>query len=55
MVKNRRFTIINHLGLSTTDQQYFSLRTNEPPATNQQHFSLKTNQHQHQPPAKRTS
>jgi hypothetical protein len=29
------------LGLSATSQQYFSLRTNQPPD-----FSLKTNQHQ---------
>jgi hypothetical protein len=46
-------------GLSTTSQQYFSLRTNQPPAISQQYFSLGTNQHQpsatsHQPPAKRT-
>jgi hypothetical protein len=27
-------------------QQYFSLRTNQPPATSQQYFSLTTNQHQ---------
>jgi hypothetical protein len=26
-------------------QQYFSLRTNQPPATSQQYFSLRTNQH----------
>jgi hypothetical protein len=32
--------------LSTTSQQYFSLRTKQPPATNQQSFSLRTNQHQ---------
>jgi hypothetical protein len=34
------------LGLSATNQQYFSLRTNQPPATSQQYFSLRTNQHQ---------
>jgi hypothetical protein len=34
------------LGLSATNQQYFSLRTNQPPATSQQYSSLKTNQHQ---------
>jgi hypothetical protein len=27
-------------------QQYFSLRTNQPPATSQRYFSLRTNQHQ---------
>jgi hypothetical protein len=40
------------LGLSATSQQYFSLRTNQPPTTSQQYFSFRTNQHQ--PPAKRT-
>jgi hypothetical protein len=34
------------LGLSATSQQYFSFRTNQPPATSQQYFSLRTNQHQ---------
>jgi hypothetical protein len=38
--------------LSATSQQYFSLRTNQPPTISQQYFSLRTNQHQ--PPAKRT-
>jgi hypothetical protein len=33
-------------GLSVTSQQYFSLRTNQPPAISQQYFSLTTNQHQ---------
>jgi hypothetical protein len=33
-------------GLSATSQQYFSLRTNQPPAISQQYFSLRTNQHQ---------
>jgi hypothetical protein len=33
-------------GLSATSQQYFFLRTNQPPATSQQYFSLTTNQHQ---------
>jgi hypothetical protein len=33
-------------GLSATSQQYFSFRTNQPPATSQQYFSLRTNQHQ---------
>jgi hypothetical protein len=33
-------------GLSATSQQYFCLRTNQPPATSQQYFSLRTNQHQ---------
>jgi hypothetical protein len=33
-------------GLSPTSQQYFSLRTNQPPTTSQQYFSLRTNQHQ---------
>jgi hypothetical protein len=33
-------------GLSATSQQYFSLRTNQPPAIRQQYFSLRTNQHQ---------
>jgi hypothetical protein len=32
--------------LSATNQQYFSLRTNQPPASSQQYFSLRTNQHQ---------
>jgi hypothetical protein len=32
--------------LSATSQQYFSLRTNQPPAISQQYFSLRTNQHQ---------
>jgi hypothetical protein len=34
------------LGLSATCQQYFSLRTNQPPTISQQYFSLRTNQHQ---------
>jgi hypothetical protein len=34
------------LGLSATSQQYFYLRTNQPPATSQQYSSLRTNQHQ---------
>jgi hypothetical protein len=34
------------LGLSTTNQQYFSLRTNQPPATSEQYFSLGTNLYQ---------
>jgi hypothetical protein len=34
------------LALSATSQQYFSLRTNQPPTTSQQYFSLRTNQHQ---------
>jgi hypothetical protein len=29
-----------------TSQQYFSLKTNQPPAISQQYFSLKTNPHQ---------
>jgi hypothetical protein len=33
-------------GLSATNQQYFSLRTNQPSPTSQQYFSLRTNQHQ---------
>jgi hypothetical protein len=33
-------------GLSANSQQYFSLRTNQPPAIGQQYFSLRTNQHQ---------
>jgi hypothetical protein len=33
-------------GLSATSQQYFYLRTNQPPAISQQYFSLRTNQHQ---------
>jgi hypothetical protein len=32
--------------LISHQQQYFSLRTNQPPATSQQYFSLRTNQHQ---------
>jgi hypothetical protein len=31
------------LGLSATSQQYFSLKTNQPPAISQQYFSLRTN------------
>jgi hypothetical protein len=34
------------LGLSATNHQYFSLRTNQPAATSQQYSSLRTNQHQ---------
>jgi hypothetical protein len=34
------------LGLSAISQQYFSLTTNQPPATSQQYSSLRTNQHQ---------
>jgi hypothetical protein len=34
------------LGLLATSQQYFSLTTNQPPATSQQCSSLRTNQHQ---------
>jgi hypothetical protein len=34
------------LGLSATSQQYFSLRTKQPPATSQQFSSLRRNQHQ---------
>jgi hypothetical protein len=32
-------------GLSATSQQYFSFRTNQPPAISQQYFSLRRNQH----------
>jgi hypothetical protein len=45
-----RLPVICHalysLGLSATSQQYFSLRTNQPPAISQQYFSLRINQHQ---------
>jgi hypothetical protein len=34
------------LGLSATSQQYFSLTSNQPPASSQQYSSLRTNQHQ---------
>jgi hypothetical protein len=34
------------LGLSATSQQYFSLRTNQPPAISQQYSSLRKKQHQ---------
>jgi hypothetical protein len=34
------------LGLSATSQQYFSLRTYQPPTTSQQYSTLTTNQHQ---------
>jgi hypothetical protein len=34
------------LGLSATSQQYFSLKTKQPPTTSQQYSSLRTNQHQ---------
>jgi hypothetical protein len=40
------------LSIIQPPQQYFSLRTNQPPAIRQQYFSLRTNQHQS--PAKRT-
>jgi hypothetical protein len=40
-----RFTACS-LGLSAISQQYFSLRTNQPPATSQQYFYLRINQHQ---------
>jgi hypothetical protein len=33
-------------GLSANNQQYFSLRINQPSTTSQQYFSLRTNQHQ---------
>jgi hypothetical protein len=39
-------------GLSATSQQYFSLKTSQPPAISRQYFSFWTNQHQ--PWAKRT-
>jgi Zn-dependent M28 family amino/carboxypeptidase len=42
------------LSLSAASQQYFSLGTNQPPATSQQYFSLRTISTSHQPPAKRT-
>jgi hypothetical protein len=32
--------------LISHQQQYFPLRTNQPPATSQQYYSLRTNQHQ---------
>jgi hypothetical protein len=32
-------------GLSATSQQYFSLRTNQPPVTSQQYSSLRRDQH----------
>jgi hypothetical protein len=36
--------------LLAISHQYFSLRTNQPPAISQQYFSLRTNQHiSHQP------
>jgi hypothetical protein len=38
--------------LSTTSHQYFSVKTNQPPAISQQYFSLRKNQHQQ--PAERT-
>jgi hypothetical protein len=34
------------ISLSATSQQYFSLTTDQPPATNQQYSCLRTNQHQ---------
>jgi hypothetical protein len=42
------------LGLSATSQQYFSLRTNQPPATSQQYFLSKQISTSHQQPAERT-
>jgi hypothetical protein len=50
--KRARRTRACSLGLSATSQQYFFLRTNQPPTTSQQYFSLRTNQHQ--PSANRT-
>jgi hypothetical protein len=44
-VPNYQYTPCS-FGLSATSQQYFSLRTNQPPAISQQYFSLRTNQHQ---------
>jgi hypothetical protein len=41
-------------GLSATSQQYFSLRTNQPPTIGQQYFLLRKISTSHQPPAKRT-
>jgi hypothetical protein len=40
-------------GLSATSQQYFSLRTNQPPATSQSTFLSQQISTSHQPPAKR--
>jgi hypothetical protein len=36
----------NSLFVRLMSHQYFSLRTNQPPATSQQYFSLTANQHQ---------
>jgi hypothetical protein len=41
-------------GLSASSQQYFSLRTNQSPATSQQYFLSEQISNSHQPPAKRT-
>jgi hypothetical protein len=41
--------LLVRLGYQPTSQQYFSLGTNQPPATNQQYSPLGTNQHR--PPA----
>jgi hypothetical protein len=45
-IKARRGDLGLDICLSTSSQQYFSLRTNQPPAISQQYFSLRTNQHQ---------
>jgi hypothetical protein len=50
--EKRKSTSVLFVCLSVTNQQYFSLRTNQPAVTSQQYFSLRINQHQ--PPAKRT-
>jgi hypothetical protein len=42
-VRVKRYSACS-FGLSATSQQYFSLRTNQPPTINQQYFSLRTNQ-----------
>jgi hypothetical protein len=40
------FVRITALFVWLINHQYFSLRTNQPPAISQQYFSLRTNQHQ---------
>jgi hypothetical protein len=47
LISNRfAYSLACSFGLSATRQQYFSLRTNQPPTISQQYFSLRTNQHQ---------
>jgi hypothetical protein len=53
LITSERLTACS-FGLSVTSQQYFSLRTNQPPAISQQYFLSEQISTSHQPPAKRT-